>query len=315
MPLCYTPINAAALNRGLVRLLRPRPNNTSTSTSHLNHLFHTSRILQDDTSSPHSQNHYDTLNVPPDASPSEIKKSFYALSKKHHPDINPSDPHASRRFTRISEAYSILSNTTKRHHYDSQHPHLRRRHKQPPHSPPSYSASGPAGGRPASGLSSRSRGTFQGPPPSFFRSGGWGSHSPKRRAAHESTTGASGTKYNPETNRGNPGAASGEQPDGGMGPGQRPHPSAWNDAPRHFDKEGHERTHRRADERREKQRKEKAGLGADGDTEAEGDMGRLAIVSGVLIAAVVGPALAVWAWRGMVDWASSGGGRRKREES
>jgi len=100
-----------------------------------------------------------------------------------------------------------------------------------------------------------------------------------------------------------------------MGPGQRPHPSAsWQDIPRHFDRESHERTHRRADERREQQRKEKAGMGNNGDTEAEGDMGRLVIVSGILIAAVVGPALGVWAWRRMVDWASGGGGRRKREE-
>lgn len=85
MPLRYTPINAA-LNRGLDRLVYPRPNNASTS--HLK-LFHTSRILQDDASSPSSQtkNHYETLNVHPDASPAEIKK--YA----NYPPSTPSPQH------------------------------------------------------------------------------------------------------------------------------------------------------------------------------------------------------------------------------
>jgi len=44
------------------------------------------------------------------------------------------------------------------------------------------SHTGPAGGRPASGLSRR-RTQFRGPPPSFYASGGWGAHSAKRSAA------------------------------------------------------------------------------------------------------------------------------------
>src|SRR5690349_123485 len=49
-------------------------------------------------------NHYATLDLPTSAGPAEIKKQFYALSKKYHPDVNP-DPTASERFVKISEAY------------------------------------------------------------------------------------------------------------------------------------------------------------------------------------------------------------------
>lgn len=95
----------------------------------------------------------------------------------------------------------------------------------------SSSAGGPAGGRPASGLSRR-RGTFTGPPPSFFRSGGWGAHGAKRRAAH--------------------GESSGTGMGGGMGPGQDPTHGTGGAA--HFDHVGHERMHRRRDEARRARR-------------------------------------------------------------
>jgi curved DNA-binding protein CbpA len=126
---------------------------------------------------------------------------------------------------RISEAYSVLSHAEKRARYDRDV--MRHRHNNPPKHPPhSYYSSGPAGGRPASGLSRR-RGTFTGPPPSFFRSGGWGSYSAKRKAAHEETTGTGGDM-------------------GGMGPGADPlHRPGRTPG---FDSERHEAQHRRVQE-------------------------------------------------------------------
>ncbi|KIM95153.1 hypothetical protein OIDMADRAFT_86724, partial [Oidiodendron maius Zn] len=106
--------------------------------------FHSSAVQQQDGS-----NHYETLQVSPNASHSEVKKSFYKLSKTHHPDRNPNDPGASQRFVQISEAYAILSNPSKRQAYDRANPHLHPSIHHP-HSPPhhgSYSSSGPAGGR------------------------------------------------------------------------------------------------------------------------------------------------------------------------
>ncbi|KAF8459127.1 hypothetical protein BGX38DRAFT_323072 [Terfezia claveryi] len=109
--------------------------------------------------------HYDTLNLPYNATAAEIKRRYYELSKAHHPDRNPKDPGAAARFALISDAYAVIGNTVKREKYDRD---LARshgiRHQRP---------SGPAGGRPASGLSRR-RTQFHGPPPSFFRNGGLG---------------------------------------------------------------------------------------------------------------------------------------------
>ncbi|KAK4211430.1 DnaJ subfamily A member 3, mitochondrial [Rhypophila decipiens] len=314
MPLRYTPIGAV-LNRRLDCLASPyRP---PLSASSLVKAFHSSRKLQDDADS--SDNHYETLDVQPGATPAEIKKSFYRLSKLHHPDVNPSDPHASRRFHRISEAYHILGHAEKRARYDRdfyrRHPHHHR--KFTPHS--YHSSGGPAGGRPASGLSSYRGRTFQGPPPSFYRSGGWGAQSSKRRAAHEDSTGTTGSAYNPQSNTGNAssGTAGGEAGGtGGMGPGQRPHPQYWkgtDDVP-HFDKEGHERTHRRVDERRAarhaQQREQRRRKGTSGEVE-EGDFGRLVIVSCVIAVAVMGPAMWIFSRDLFRDWA--GGGNRKRK--
>jgi curved DNA-binding protein CbpA len=44
------------------------------------------------------------LEVAPDASPSEIKRSYYKLARDKHPDRNPGDPHASEEFQALSKA-------------------------------------------------------------------------------------------------------------------------------------------------------------------------------------------------------------------
>jgi hypothetical protein len=109
----------------------------------------------------------------------------------------------------------------------------------------SYASSGPAGGRPASGLSRR-RTHFRGPPPSFYRSGVWGAQGAKRQAAQEE---ASSAAY---------AGAQGHQQGamgGGMGPGQQPF-GHDNDVP-HFDREGHFRTHTNHERRRQRKRSEK----------------------------------------------------------
>jgi curved DNA-binding protein CbpA len=184
MPLRIAPFRAAAhLVAQAASRTRPPPCASC--------LFHTSPVLRRDETD--DKNHYETLGVQTSASPKDIKRSFYHLSKTHHPDHNRDDPLASKRFMRISEAYSVLSHTERRAKYDRD---VLRLHDQcaaaagPQHRAGSYSSTGPAGGRPASGLSRR-RGTFRGPPPSFYRSGGWGAHGTKRSQAHgESTSGA-----------------------------------------------------------------------------------------------------------------------------
>lgn len=232
--------------------------------------------------------HYQRLNVPTDASPATIKKyipllllhlpstvltktprSFYALSKAHHPDTNPS-PSAASLFALFSESYTVLSNATRRASYDRDTLHL-----QPARSGSYASTQSPAGGRPASGLSKR-RGSFRGPPPSFYRSGGWGEHTEKRRAAHETSTGNAEQR-----------ADSGL---GGMGPGSNPFKDAeYVRSTPHFDKESHTKTHKAEDQRRWERRRR--AVDEDGvEFEPQASLGaHFLIVAGILGATIVAP--------------------------
>lgn len=62
------------------------------------------------------KNYYKILEVEENASEEQIKKSFRALSKKYHPDVNPA---GAEMFKEINEAYEILGDKTKRDQYDN----------------------------------------------------------------------------------------------------------------------------------------------------------------------------------------------------
>ncbi|KAJ2801512.1 mdj1 protein precursor [Coemansia guatemalensis] len=64
-----------------------------------------------------SQDFYDVLGVKKDASQSEIKKAYYQLAKKYHPDANKAAD-AKDKFVKIQEAYDTLSDENKRRSYD-----------------------------------------------------------------------------------------------------------------------------------------------------------------------------------------------------
>ncbi|KAF5257946.1 hypothetical protein FOXYS1_11509 [Fusarium oxysporum] len=218
--------------------------------------------------------------------------SFYSLSKTHHPDANPSDPTASSTFSLISESYTVLSDKTRRAAYDRD---ILRLHHHPPqtHSHRGSYHSHQPGGRAPSGLSRR-RGTFRGPPPSFYRSGGWGEQADKRRKAHEESTGGGSTSPHEQGGShsrqkspwGDP--FSHESSHGGMGPGDDPF-GHQNDVP-HFDKAGHTRTHRREDQRR-KDRRQRRAMGDDGiGFEPQATItGHFIIISGILATAILAP--------------------------
>ncbi|KAL8745591.1 MAG: hypothetical protein Q9190_002274 [Brigantiaea leucoxantha] len=232
--------------------------------------FHTSAVQKNN----NTADHYKTLDIEPNASATDVKKKFYALSKSHHPDHNPNDPHASERFVKISEAYAVLGSPEKRQRYDRD---IQRAtgQKEPNVPPGSHSSSTPFGSRPASGLSRR-RTQFRGPPPSFYRNGGWGSHGAKRQSQAE--TASSGS-----TNTASGFANSGTSSDGGFG--SESAQANWsNDVP-HFDHEGHFRTQERQDQRRRRRASEEAiDYGGGGSI-----ILNFVLVSGVLVTASLLP--------------------------
>jgi DnaJ-class molecular chaperone len=65
-----------------------------------------------------STNYYDILNINKNASQDEIKKAYYKLALKYHPDKNK-DIDAEEKFKEISQAYEVLSDENKRKSYDN----------------------------------------------------------------------------------------------------------------------------------------------------------------------------------------------------
>ncbi len=61
---------------------------------------------------------YKVLGVERNASADEIKKAYRSLALKYHPDRNPGDAVAEKKFKEISSAYSVLSDEDKRRQYD-----------------------------------------------------------------------------------------------------------------------------------------------------------------------------------------------------
>ena len=62
--------------------------------------------------------YYKILDVPKNATQDEIKKAYRKLARKMHPDLNPNDKDAQKKFQQINEANEVLSDPEKRKKYD-----------------------------------------------------------------------------------------------------------------------------------------------------------------------------------------------------
>ncbi|KAJ5176320.1 uncharacterized protein N7482_002197 [Penicillium canariense] len=260
-------------------------------------------------------NYYEILDLPVTATAAEIKKQFYALSLRHHPDRNRDDPDASQRFAKISSAYNVLGNTQKRSIYDRDHGFHHAHHRAPTGSHSSHSANlhhkaSYAGSRPPSGLSKR-RGTFHGPPPSFYAQGGYGDtgRTGDGYAAGKAGVGADGKGGGGGGGEGTGKAGQEADPEDPMGFIDR-NPLG------HFNARGHFRT-QKAEDLRRRERRSKARMAAKEKADTfmgGGEFGilRFVVVCGILVAA--GAMTGVFKWPG-APLAEEGKAGKKRKEA
>ena len=64
------------------------------------------------------RDYYEVLGVDKNADEAAVKKAYRVLAKKYHPDMNPGDKEAEKKFKEASEAYAVLSDPEKKRQYD-----------------------------------------------------------------------------------------------------------------------------------------------------------------------------------------------------
>src|ERR1700760_4209120 len=95
--------------------------------------------------------YYKILGIPKTASEEDVKKAYRKLARKLHPDLNPNDKEANKKFQQINEANEVLSDPEKRKKYDQygkdwQHAEAFEKAKQEGARPGAGGGSNPFGG-------------------------------------------------------------------------------------------------------------------------------------------------------------------------
>ena len=92
------------------------------------------------------KDYYKTLGVEKTATTEQIKKAYRKLARQHHPDVNPNDPEAERKFKEVNEANEVLSDAEKRKKYDQLGADWQRYEQQGAGRGPAGGRGGPGGG-------------------------------------------------------------------------------------------------------------------------------------------------------------------------
>ena len=87
------------------------------------------------------KDYYKTLGLEKSATTDQIKKAYRKLARQYHPDVNPNNAEAERKFKEINEAHEVLSDEDKRRKYDQLGADWQR-----------YQQAGPGAGRGAGGF-------------------------------------------------------------------------------------------------------------------------------------------------------------------
>ncbi|KFM71487.1 DnaJ-like protein subfamily A member 3, mitochondrial, partial [Stegodyphus mimosarum] len=114
---CFNKSHPRTYSRLLSLTSRERHLLEGTSTDYFPSCWHT-RIFHQSHSNCARADLYKLLGVSRNASQNEIKKAYYQLAKKYHPDTNKNDPEAAKKFQEVSAAYEILGDEAKRREYD-----------------------------------------------------------------------------------------------------------------------------------------------------------------------------------------------------
>ncbi|WP_316842496.1 J domain-containing protein [Pedobacter gandavensis] len=117
--------------------------------------------------------YYKILGVDKKASQEDIKKAYRKLARKYHPDLNPNDKEANKRFQEINEANEALSDPEKRKKYDEYGEHWKNSDQFEQARSQSRNSGNPfAGGRSGQGTSDFGGGDFSDFFESMFGGGG-----------------------------------------------------------------------------------------------------------------------------------------------
>ena len=65
-----------------------------------------------------ASDYYDVLGVSRTASEEEIRTAYRELARKHHPDLNPDNEEAKKKFQEVQIAFEVLNDAKKREQYD-----------------------------------------------------------------------------------------------------------------------------------------------------------------------------------------------------